>query len=186
MPSVQCAVVGCHNGTYKLERWKKEMCNIHRVNKGCGSCICDPPFILFPFPTQTKNSHARNLWIRQVNRKDKIHGKIWLPKPYDRICSDHFKDKQPSEKHPYPTENMGYTTCRSVIGRIKTITVSPKKKTKNVAKVIAHTHPAEESQVPLPGTSTSGPVEAICHSSTISEIPDIEVPDTAEEPLELR
>jgi len=73
----------------------------------------------------------------------------------------------------------------SVRGRRKIITFSPRKKTKNVAKVTAHTHQVEESQDPVPSTSRSDPTEATCQSSFVSKIPSIEIPDAAEEPLEL-
>jgi len=93
MPSVQCAIVGCHNGTYRMERWKQEWCNLHSINYGSGRCTCSPPFQLFTFPTEKANMHARKVWIKQVNRQNKQSGKIWLPKYSDRVCSEHFKDK---------------------------------------------------------------------------------------------
>lgn len=42
--SLHCAVVGCSNGSYKLEKWKSQMCPLHSCHKGCNNCICDPPF----------------------------------------------------------------------------------------------------------------------------------------------
>ena len=107
MPKVQCAVVGCYNGSYKLKQWRSELCDEHCSNKGCGSCVCSPPFELFPFPTEKRKPATRKVWIQQINRKNVKSGKIWLPRSYDRVCSVHFKDKQPTEDHPFPTENLG-------------------------------------------------------------------------------
>ena len=39
-----CSVIGCSNGRYKLEHWKKKICPLHKCNLGCNHCICDPPF----------------------------------------------------------------------------------------------------------------------------------------------
>ena len=33
MPKVNCAVVGCTNSTYRLNKWKKEVCNQHKAEK---------------------------------------------------------------------------------------------------------------------------------------------------------
>ena len=48
-------------------------------------------------------------------------GSKWLPKPSDRVCSDHFIDKIPTEAHPDPTLHLGYdvpvTTPRGALFR---------------------------------------------------------------------
>ncbi|CAH0592555.1 unnamed protein product [Chrysodeixis includens] len=41
------------------------------------------------FPTSKLNLQLRKMWIAAVNRKND-DGSPWSPKPYDRICSNHF------------------------------------------------------------------------------------------------
>lgn len=45
-----------------------------------GRCTCEPPFKLFPFPTERRDSEGRKVWIRAVNRADPKSGKNWTPK----------------------------------------------------------------------------------------------------------
>ena len=33
---------------------------------------------------------------------------MWIPKPSDRVCSNHFVDKEPTPDHPDPTIHLGY------------------------------------------------------------------------------
>ena len=48
----------------------------------------------------------RELWANKMRiEKD---GSKWLPKPSDRVCSDHFIDQIPTEAHPDPTLHLGY------------------------------------------------------------------------------
>ncbi|XP_034026345.1 mitochondrial import inner membrane translocase subunit Tim21 isoform X2 [Thalassophryne amazonica] len=108
---VICAVQGCSNGKYKLDKWKLNACDVHPgTKKGCGSCICPPPFVLYPFPTERKDPNARKHWIRLINRKDIKTGKNWMPRHFSRVCSVHFPDGSPTDTHPYPTLNLGYVT----------------------------------------------------------------------------
>ena len=65
--SYHCVVVGCSNGSYRLLKWKSLNCEKHVdvVHELCG---CEPPFELFPFPTQKKDNDMRQMWIKMVNR----------------------------------------------------------------------------------------------------------------------
>ncbi|XP_014678536.1 PREDICTED: uncharacterized protein LOC106818335 [Priapulus caudatus] len=103
-----CSIKDCGNGTYGLKKWKSELCSQHGCNFGTGQCICDPPFILIPFPTERKDPDARKQWTKLVGRKDAVTNKNWEPNKYSRICSKHFVDGQPTTAHPYPTEHLGH------------------------------------------------------------------------------
>ncbi|XP_033124666.1 uncharacterized protein LOC117122991 [Anneissia japonica] len=100
-----CAICGCSNSTFKLDDWYAGLCKIHGVR--LGGCVCKPPFILFPFPSEKKNPEGRNRWNKLVNRKTKS-GKNWTASYQDRVCSVHFKNGEPTAAWPDPTENMGY------------------------------------------------------------------------------
>ena len=102
-----CAVVGCHNSGRGLKKWKDGFCNIHQMNYGMGKCICEPPFRLFPFPTELQDLEGRWRWIKNVNRLDRKTGKLWIPSVNCRICSKHFVDGEPSLSNPNPTLFMG-------------------------------------------------------------------------------
>ena len=59
MPKVNCAVIGCTNSTYRLNKWTLEICDAHHHP---GSCItkenckdCKKPFTLYCFPSVLKN-----------------------------------------------------------------------------------------------------------------------------------
>ena len=54
-----CCVTGCKNGHYRIKKWKEEICDIHLDYKGGGLCVCDPPFILYAFPSQKTQSERR-------------------------------------------------------------------------------------------------------------------------------
>ncbi|XP_071480907.1 uncharacterized protein [Diadema antillarum] len=100
-----CAIKGCSNSQYRLDNWLSQLCDIHGLK--FGSCVCKPPFTLFPFPTKKKDIERRMQWTKCVNRKS-TSGKNWAPTPNDRICSRHFKDGEPTEAWPNPTEFLGY------------------------------------------------------------------------------
>lgn len=104
MPGSHCSVLGCHNGTGGLNKWKEEFCTVHECNKGTSRCTCDPPFRLIPFPTERKDAKRRAEWIKLINRKDTD----WAPDCNCRVCSVHFVDGEPSDSFPNPTLNLGY------------------------------------------------------------------------------
>ncbi|KAJ8030934.1 Protein ALP1-like [Holothuria leucospilota] len=106
-----CAVKHCGNSTYHLEKWRGNYCDIHGTHFGERPCDCPPPFILFPFPTEKRNSEGRKRWNKLVNRQDE-KGRNWQNKPYDRICSKHFPDGKPSVSYPDPVLHMGYEVRR--------------------------------------------------------------------------
>lgn len=100
-----CSVTGCSNSTARLAKWMKIKCGIHE--RYFGSCYCKPPFVLFPFPTESKGLAARRRWVKAINRKTPS-GANWHPSEDGRVCSVHFKDGEPTEQNPDPTEELGY------------------------------------------------------------------------------
>lgn len=100
-----CAVVSCTNSTYRLNKWKSEHCSIHgKIHK---ECECQPPFRLHFFPSELRNSRARERWIKAMKREGQNKTK-WTPTASDRVCSDHFVDDGPTDENPDPTVNLGY------------------------------------------------------------------------------
>ena len=69
---------------------------------------------LFTFPTELKNSTERKKWIQAFNRADekKTH-LLKEPKKCHRVCSDHFKDGEPTVENPTPTLKLGTKKNRS-------------------------------------------------------------------------
>jgi hypothetical protein len=121
---VICAIKDCGNATYKLKKWALDICAIHGINFGIGQCVCDPPFQLFPFPTELKDPEGRKRWAKLVGRKDEATGKNWQPKSHSRVCSVHFVDGCPTGEHPDPSISLGHsaivptprrTMCKHVI-----------------------------------------------------------------------
>lgn len=108
-----CCVKGCYNSGRKIIQWKEEYCPIHKCNNGTSRCVCDPPFILHPFPTELKHPYDRKIWIKNVNRADD-RNKIWAPNKASRICSEHFVDGHSTELNPYPTLKLGHETSTTV------------------------------------------------------------------------
>ena len=41
-------------------------------------------------------------------RRTTVGNAMWIPKPSDRVCSNHFVDKEPTPDHPDPTIQLGY------------------------------------------------------------------------------
>ena len=69
MPKVNCAVIGCTNSTYQLNKWTLEICD---ANHHPGSCItkgnckdCEKSFALYCFPSFLKNEEKRKLYIKE-------------------------------------------------------------------------------------------------------------------------
>ena len=111
MPKVNCAVIGCTNSKYQLNKWTLEICDAHQHPGSCitkGNCKdCEKPFALYCFPSVLKNGEKRKLWIKALKRENK--GKAaWLPKNSDRVCSIHFVDGIPTAANPVPTLHLGY------------------------------------------------------------------------------
>ena len=102
--------MNCINSTYKLKKWKQEVCCEHNnFDSSCKReyCIhCIPPFKLYCFPSILRNAELRNKWIRFLKRhnKDKTQ---WKPFQSDRICSIHFVGCA-YEENSVPTLNLGY------------------------------------------------------------------------------
>ena len=106
-----CVVVGCPNSG----KWAKQTCTVHACLNGTHTCDCEPPFKLFPFPTEKKDSEGRRRWKENIKR-EKRKGKVWTPKNSSRVCSVHFKDGQPTNENPDPTEDLGYNVNSKVVG----------------------------------------------------------------------
>ncbi|KAK7933175.1 hypothetical protein WMY93_004071 [Mugilogobius chulae] len=112
-----CAVRDCPNGTRGLKKWKEEFCRMHECNKGTSRCVCDPPYVLIPFPTERKDPERRAEWTKLINRKNTKTGKNWAPDKNSRVCSRHFVDGAPSTSFPNPTVNLGYAVPSTSKGR---------------------------------------------------------------------
>ena len=106
MGHINCAVIGCTNGSYGLDKWKQLECKTHpgQLHKVCG---CEPPYTLFCFPSTKRNKEKIDKWTSLLRRRNQNFTK-WIPKKSDRVCSDHFVDKVPTIANPNPTIKMGY------------------------------------------------------------------------------
>ena len=75
---------------------------------------------MFCFPSEKKNGGKRREWIAKIKRAT-ADGKQWVPTQYDRVCSAHFVDGQPTNENPFPTLDLGYNQpekkCRRVLTR---------------------------------------------------------------------
>ena len=90
--SYHCVVKDCSNGSYRLNKWKKEICLEH--NCRYDECTCPPPFKLYPFPTVKKNIEKRKLWIKLINRlQTGSKSKLFEPTKDSTVCSNHFVEK---------------------------------------------------------------------------------------------
>ena len=79
------------------------------------NCSCPAPFKMYPFPTEKKNPEARSSWIKLVNRLEAgSKNKLFIPSKDSRVCSKHFKDGEPTEQNPYPSEYLGYDSKRKL------------------------------------------------------------------------
>lgn len=108
--TLHCVVIGCANSTYRLNNWKKGFCDVHNINFGIGSCICPPPFRLFPFPTVLRDNESRERWRAALNKQDKKNPEQLLNPSKDmRVCSRHFVDGMPTSSNPDPTIDLGYS-----------------------------------------------------------------------------
>lgn len=99
-----CCNAGCTNNSNHILKWNKEFCTLH--DRKYGQCFCLPPFQLITFPTERKDPEARKKWVKIVNRENH-DGSNWQPTSYDRICSKHLKDGNPTVQNPYPSLHLG-------------------------------------------------------------------------------
>ena len=64
MPKKNCTVLNCSNSTYKLKKWKQELCYEHDdFGSSCKreDCIhCIPLFKLYYFPSILRKAELRN------------------------------------------------------------------------------------------------------------------------------
>ena len=102
----KCAVVNCYNNKCKLDKWRQSECNLHPGTRK-GLCPCPEPFRLFCFHGPKLYKDRRDRWIKLMRRTTVGHA-MWIPKPSDRVCSNHFVDKEPTPDHPDPTIHLGY------------------------------------------------------------------------------
>ena len=93
-----CVVVGCPNSWKRLNKWAKQTCTLHACLNGTHTCDCEPPFKLFPFPTEKKDSEGKGRWTENIKREIR-KGKAWTRKNSSRVCSVHFKDGQPKAQN---------------------------------------------------------------------------------------
>ena len=130
MPKVNCGVINYSNSTYKLKKWKREICYEHNdFDSSCKreDCIhCIPPFKLYCFSNILRNVELRNKWIRALKRqnRDKTEGK---PSESDRVCSIHFVGSA-YEANFVPTLNFGYEVEEKKARRTLIREPLPKKK----------------------------------------------------------
>ena len=103
-------VLSCYNSTYKVKKWKQEICYEHSdFDSSCKreDCIhCIPPFKLYCFPSILRNAELRNKWIRALKRQNKDKTK-YKPSESDRVCSIHFVGSA-YEANSVPAINLGY------------------------------------------------------------------------------
>jgi len=80
-----CAVIGCGNGEYGINKWKSVDCPVHEgCKQGDGNCVCPPPYVLYPFSHEKKDPVGRRTWTRLINRKDEKQVQFSL----FRCCED--------------------------------------------------------------------------------------------------
>ena len=82
--ALTCVVKGCSNGSYDLSMWKRRQCQLEEHNKEIHElCRCEPPYKLYPLPTERKNKELRMKWIKMINRTDE-KGEFYNPSKYDK------------------------------------------------------------------------------------------------------
>ena len=57
----RCAVTGCFNGDFQLNRWRKDWCKVHNCFNSNPPCSYEPPFLLFNFLTANNHPDLRLL-----------------------------------------------------------------------------------------------------------------------------
>ncbi|KAK3105562.1 hypothetical protein FSP39_000540 [Pinctada imbricata] len=168
-----CAFNSCTNNATKIAQWQKQICPIHNVNQGLASCICEPSFRLFPFPTTRKDDQLRKKWASIVNRKNGSEN--WEPKPDSRVCSEHFVDKRPTLQNPYPSLKLGYTPYKPIKSRPppkhrSNSNVSPLSKKKRLVLEPISEHVSEQSLMFESATCMNdSSVEEVCEQLGTSQ-----------------
>ena len=143
-------MIGCSNSVHKIDKWYTRLCEEHGVK--FGSCICQPPFQLFPFPAGNKDPVGRRRWTKLVNRRT-LSGSNWQPKAHDRICSEHFKNGEPTKEWPDPTEKLGYLVP------VQSSSKSPRNPPKERSAYIPRKRASKRKMEDSPSTSETFPVE---------------------------
>jgi hypothetical protein len=77
-----------------------------------GACVCSPPFVLHPFPTERKDKEGRLKWERLLKRQND-KGRMWMPNKSSRVCSNHFVSGKPTAENPLPTLKLGYNLAQN-------------------------------------------------------------------------
>ena len=103
-----CSVVGCFNNALKLSKWKKLICSKPNCVNNTGNWYCPPPFVLFSFPTETKDASARARWATKLKKRIQETQKPWVPSKFSRVCCEQVVDGFPSADHP--ELKLGYET----------------------------------------------------------------------------
>ena len=68
-------------------------------------------FRLHIFPSEKKRPQERSKWQKPINRSSPSKnrkGSLFTIKSKMRVCPKHFIDKEPTNEHPFPTEERGY------------------------------------------------------------------------------
>ena len=90
----------------------------------------------FPFVLLSRSSSKkRNKWVKLLKRVNQDKAE-WKPSNSDRVCSEHFVDKIPSETNPDPTMHLGYDLPKNAPSRRKLFRHPPPTKEKPVSNPI--------------------------------------------------
>ncbi|KAK7109892.1 uncharacterized protein [Littorina saxatilis] len=116
-----CAIAKCSNGSYRLNKWKKEICPVHAAVREIDlNCDCEAPFCLWTIPTRKKKPAQRDKWKILINRVHPVTTRLLSPSKDQRVCSIHFKDGRPTANNPYPTQHLGYPQFEKKVKRVLT------------------------------------------------------------------
>ena len=103
-----CVVLIYPNSGQRLGKWAATTCELHGCNNGSSMCDCQPPFKLFPFPTEKKNPERRLQWAKNISRNS-LNGTLWMPNKDSRVFNLHFVDCEPTAETPDPTLQLGHS-----------------------------------------------------------------------------
>ena len=104
---------------------------------------------MYPFPTKKKNPEARSSWIKLILEPGSKN-QFFIPSKDSRVCPKHFKDGEPTEQNPYPSDYLGYDSKR------KLKFVSPVLERKRSRKAF-DVEPSDELFLPSVSSPTSLP-----------------------------